>query len=160
MFKQKITMDEFVLMIYSFGYNQYTHMVKYFDENEITIDNNQTFILCETIFTKLMEKVSDDNNYKITGNLTDKITKMTIDSIQNISEKDINTLKNYMDIVKDEAKELINDGNGKISDLVNYFLDEIIVKGTRNNNQVLFLVNLFSNWHMVCIDITKKYAIK
>ena len=161
MFKSKISIEEFEQAIYMLGYNQYNHLIEWFEEKNININSNQLFFLCEIIITRIMEKVSKEKNFKIKDNFDDDITSLLFNSIDpNLSIDDNEALKEYVLITKDEVKELIGDGNKKIIDLVDYFLNEIILQENYDDSIKIFFVDLFSNWQELCYELVKKYKIK
>ena len=160
MFKKKVSMEEFVQGIYMLGYNQYNHLIEWFNSREIEVENNQMFFLCELIITKIMEKVSKEKKFKLNGNLTDEITELlhkSIDSSTTTSDREI--LENYISVVKDDIHSLIGDGSKKIVDLVDFFLSEITWDTEHENDIRLFLVNLFGEWQNICCEFTAKFKI-
>ena len=160
MFKKKVSMEEFVQAIYLLGWNQYNNLTTWFNAQNIEVNNNTMFFLCELIITKVMEKVSKEKGFKIKGNLTDEITQLLNKSISpEISFDDKNYLKEYILVVKDDIRELIDDGNRKIIDLVDFFLDEISYNEVELDNIRVFLVNLFSDWQGLCYELISKIKI-
>lgn len=160
MFKKKVSMEEFVQAIYMLGYNQYNHLIEWFNSEKIEIETNQMFFLCEIIITKIMEKVSKEKKFKISGNLTDEIVEILYKSIDsNTSNNDREILENYISVVKDDIHNLIGDGNKKIVDLVDYFLAEITWDTQPDNNIKISLVNIFTEWQNICYELTSKLKI-
>lgn len=160
MFKKKVSMEEFVQGIYMLGYNQYNHLIEWFNSKEIEVENNQMFFLCELIITKIMEKVSKENKFKLNGNLTDEITELLHKSIDpSTSNSDREILENYISVVKDDIHNLIGDGSKKIVDLVDYFLSEITDDIKQENEIRVSLVNIFTEWQKICYELSSKYKI-
>ena len=155
MFKSKINEGELIMCIYTFGYNQYQHLFEYFEQNNIKFDSNYLFInsivlFSVNIFKIIIEKMPKKikMNLNISDETSNLINQTFIDNLQSLN---IDSLRMYVSDVDMTYKKLIGKGNTKILDTVEFFLNDIEV--SLNDNQKIkdFLINLFANWHNICL---------
>ena len=162
--RKKVTKDELVQGIYSLGVNQYNHLIQYFKERNIIVENNQLFFQCQLIISRIAVMVFKNKNYKNVGNLTDEIIELLFDSISpDTSTKDKEIIHEYILMAKDEINDIVGKGDTKILDLVSYFLGEILSELSldyiQDHELEVFLVNLFDNWQNICFELVSKFKV-
>lgn len=138
LFKEKVSYDNFIIIVYQLGLSIFNSSEKFFEDNKVSIKEPILFVVLETSISTLFNKQLN-NNYDI----VDDVNKIVCEAF---NQNDAATMIQYYVYAKEEIYDLINN-HIYIKDLVDYILNEITntEQHTVDENIVAFLCDVFGN---------------
>ena len=156
-FKQKISKEEFIVLIYQLGFERYKFLKTQLEGN-LEYKDSLLFILTETLSSMLVKRIYYFQNHDLGFDIVYSVDKIVDEAFQKEEDKWNHT--QYFIYLIDELWDILkNDNSNTINILADYYINEITDGKCSDAILKQYIIQLICNWYFETKKILKSIKI-